>query len=202
LRLSRPSDKNISLSPSGKSPLEARASRALEEGRFAIVTTRWHGMRWTLLRRQDERRGSGRRSRVVLTSRRWRQVLEKLALLRDDGDKKARSPGRARNKPLNHRAGNAGMFGEPVVTNSCAFFTLRTRLRVRLAPGIPCALHDGRDDRFAITRRRLLRGKVKVRLRRLLLRRPGERRDPRVSAAPRDAAAAMLKDAGQRLSRK
>jgi hypothetical protein len=38
MRLSRPSDKNISLSPSGKSPLEARPSRAHKEGRIAIVT--------------------------------------------------------------------------------------------------------------------------------------------------------------------
>src|SRR5581483_7120208 len=28
----------------------------------------------------------------------------------DDGDKKARSPGRAWNKPVNHRAGSAGLF--------------------------------------------------------------------------------------------
>ena len=40
----------------------------------------------------------GRRSRVVLTPRRWRQVLRKLP--QDDGDKKARSPGRARRNPL------------------------------------------------------------------------------------------------------
>jgi hypothetical protein len=30
---------------------------------------------------------------VVLTPRRWRQVLKKLTLLRGDGDNKARSPG-------------------------------------------------------------------------------------------------------------
>jgi hypothetical protein len=38
---------------------------------------------------------SVRRSRVVLTPRRWRQVLKKLTLLRDDGDNKARSPGKS-----------------------------------------------------------------------------------------------------------
>jgi hypothetical protein len=51
----------------------------------------------------------GRRSRVVLTPRRWRQVLWRRnrpyrAVMRQiplgDGDKKARSPGRARRKPL------------------------------------------------------------------------------------------------------
>jgi hypothetical protein len=45
----------------------------------------------------DEGAERGRRSRVVLTPRRWRQVLREDA--RDDGDKKARSPGRARYKP-------------------------------------------------------------------------------------------------------
>jgi hypothetical protein len=40
--------KKIPLSPSGKSPLWLVASRALQEGRIAIVTKRWRGMRWTL----------------------------------------------------------------------------------------------------------------------------------------------------------
>src|ERR1700733_12078498 len=40
----------------------------------------------------------GRRSRVVLTPRRWCQASRKYP--RGDGGKKARSPGRARNKPL------------------------------------------------------------------------------------------------------
>ena len=35
----------------------------------------------------DERIRNGRRSRVVLAPRRWREVLKKLTLLRDDGDK-------------------------------------------------------------------------------------------------------------------
>ena len=35
----------------------------------------------------DECIRGGRRSRVVLAPRRWREVLEKLTLLRDDGDK-------------------------------------------------------------------------------------------------------------------
>ena len=56
---------------------------------------------------RDERWRRGRRSRVVLAPRRWRQVREKF--LTGDGGKKARSPGRARNKPVNHRAGKAGL---------------------------------------------------------------------------------------------
>jgi hypothetical protein len=57
-------------------------------------------MRWTRVARADECAIGGRRSRVVLMPRRWRQILEKLTLLRDDGDNKARSPGRSRRKPL------------------------------------------------------------------------------------------------------
>src|SRR3954447_14661315 len=60
----------------------------------------------------------GRRSRVVLTPRRWRQVLRK----QSDGDNKARSPGRSRRKPLKPpRAGMPGHPALPVVTNSYAF---------------------------------------------------------------------------------
>ena len=63
----------------------------------------------------------GRRSRVVLTPRRRRQVGGSFST--SDGDKKARSPGRARNKPLKpSRAGMPGDPGATVVTNSCAFY--------------------------------------------------------------------------------
>src|ERR1700722_11221078 len=41
----------------------------------------------------------GRRRRVVLTPRRWCQVLEKRRLLRGDGGQRARAPGRARYNP-------------------------------------------------------------------------------------------------------
>jgi hypothetical protein len=88
----------------------------------------------------DEMRlARGRRSRVVLTPRRWRQVGERN--FTDDGGKQARSPGRARRKPLKpSRAGMPGDPGATVVTNACAHYTLRTRLRVHRAPGIPHAL--------------------------------------------------------------
>ena len=58
---------------------------------------------------------------MVLTPRRRRQVCAKSA---DDGDKQARSPGRARRKPLKPlRAGTPGESGEPVVTMLVCFFT-------------------------------------------------------------------------------
>jgi hypothetical protein len=48
----------------------------------------------------DERRCGGRRSRVVLMPRRWHQVGDDASHHAGDGGKKARSPGRARRKPL------------------------------------------------------------------------------------------------------
>jgi hypothetical protein len=79
----------------------------------------------------------GRRSRVVLTPRRRRQVLRSFAgptgrgqnlNPRDDGDKRARSPGRARSKPLKPlRAGMPGYSGGPVVTMLVCFILFRTR---------------------------------------------------------------------------
>src|SRR5580692_3912700 len=63
----------------------------------------------------------GRRSRVVLTPRRWRQVGERN--FTGDGGNKARSPGRARNKLLKpSRAGMPGDPGATVVTNSCVYY--------------------------------------------------------------------------------
>ena len=57
-------------------------------------------MRWTLWVRKTSAPQGGRRSRSVLIPRRWYQVLKKLTLLGDDGDNKARSPGRLRRKLL------------------------------------------------------------------------------------------------------
>jgi hypothetical protein len=81
----------------------------------------------------------GRRSRVVLTPRCRRQVGGGNSA--GDGDKRARSPGRARGKPLKPlRAGMPGESGEPVATTLVCFLFLHTRLRVHRAPGIPHAL--------------------------------------------------------------
>jgi hypothetical protein len=53
------------------------------EGRFAIVTDVGGGMRWTQGVPKTRALICGRRSRVVLTPRRWCQVLEKQASQRD-----------------------------------------------------------------------------------------------------------------------
>jgi hypothetical protein len=105
------------------------ASRPTHKGRFAIVTNVGQGMRWTRAAPKTRAPHCGRRSRVVLTPRRWRQVLEKQAsckFLGGDGGKQARSPGRARNKLLKPlRAGMPGDPGATVVTNARAFYTTR-----------------------------------------------------------------------------
>ena len=86
---------------------------APHEGRSRSSRT-WGGMRWTRAAPLTNGARCGRRSRVVLTPRRWRQVGGSHSA--DDGDKKARSPGRSRNKPLKpSRAGMPGDPGGPVV---------------------------------------------------------------------------------------
>jgi hypothetical protein len=76
-----------------------RLSPRPQEGRNAIVTERWRGLRWTLRRqrganRADENAHSVRRSRVVLAPRPWRYVGGNPPPA--TGARKAASPGRAR----------------------------------------------------------------------------------------------------------
>jgi hypothetical protein len=129
----------IFLFPFGANHFSIRGHPGPHRGAFRDRHGRRAGMRWTRTALLTRVLVCGRQSRVVLTPRRRRQVSQKC--LRGDGDKKARSPGRARNKLLKpSRAGMPGDPGATVVTNSCAFYTLRTRLRVQRAPGIPHAL--------------------------------------------------------------
>ena len=139
--MSSPLCKNISVFIHPKSSLELFASRP-HKGRIAIVTDaardavdaaafcaqrdcRAGDEPASGQQRADERCCCGRRSRVVLTPRRWRQVRGwqvgptgcRLAISADDGGKRARSPGRARSKPLKPlRAGMPGDSGVLVVT--------------------------------------------------------------------------------------
>jgi hypothetical protein len=134
--LSSPSAKNIYL------PFFGNAWFA-SEGRFAIVTDVECGMRWTRRCRKTSDAdplspklwrtvpglsrvlGEGvrvRQSRVVLATRRWCQVARNL-FSRGDGGKKARSPGRARNKPVKPLRREGWVAPTiPVVPSPC-FFT-------------------------------------------------------------------------------
>ena len=74
---SSPLRKNFPFRVSPKSHPYFPPSRPHLEGRIAIVTDVGYGMRWTQTARLTSALPRGRRSRVVLTPRRWRQVLEK-----------------------------------------------------------------------------------------------------------------------------
>ena len=108
------------------------------KGAFRDRHERRVGMRWTRMARLTSVPTCGRRSRVVLTPRRWRQVGGRDSA--GDGGKQARSPRRARSKLLKpSRAGMPGDPGATVVTNARATI-LHARLRVQRAPGIPRSL--------------------------------------------------------------
>src|ERR1700722_8403031 len=100
-------------------------------------------MRWTRVALLTRALSCGRRSRVVLTPRRWRQVSQRR--LREA--KVANKPGHLGEREISCKPSRAGMPGDPgatVVTNACAYYTSRTRLRVQRAPGIPRALFGRR----------------------------------------------------------
>jgi hypothetical protein len=70
---------------------------------------------------------------------------------RGDGVKQARSPGRARYKPLKPlRREGRSVSAEPVCSCACFCTVLHTRPRVQRAPGFPCALFGA--EGFVTTR--------------------------------------------------
>src|SRR5216110_2574494 len=100
--MSSPEIKNISLHNSENQNYNL-THPGPQEGRFAIVTMRWAGMRWTLWRQvhffaPDE---NAKAYGEVVWS--WRRdagaKLVRSTLLRGDGDNKPAPPGRARYKP-------------------------------------------------------------------------------------------------------
>jgi hypothetical protein len=87
------------------------------------------GMRWTRAALLTRAASCGRRSRVVLTPRRWRSSLRSgvsaltgLTRCAGDGDKKARSPGRARKKPLKPLRREGRVSRRTCGDYSCAFY--------------------------------------------------------------------------------
>jgi hypothetical protein len=78
------------------------------------------GMRWTRAAPKTRACACGRRSRVVLTPRRRRQVCGGNSA--GDGDKQARSPGSTKETVKTIARGMPGETGVTVVTCSCAFF--------------------------------------------------------------------------------
>jgi hypothetical protein len=111
-------DKNVRLAPWAKSLALLRTS-CPARGALRDRHERWVQDAMDAATSEDEWCACIRRSRVVLMPRRWHQVARKCP--RDDGGKKARSPGRARRKPLKPLRRECRSFGVPVVTNSCVF---------------------------------------------------------------------------------
>ena len=109
-------------------------------GAFRDRHERRVGMRWTRVALLTRAHPCGRRSRVVLTPRRWRQVLEKYASWERWWQESPVTKESAKETVNTVACGNAGCPGATVVTNACAHYTSRTRLRVQRAPGIPHAL--------------------------------------------------------------
>jgi hypothetical protein len=98
--LSSPLAKNISHNPSGKSSLQLRAIPPSREGRIAIVTDVGCGMRWTRQRQAHRcaRRMTLQADGEAVWSWRTDAGVKFAGILAGDGGKRARSPGRARNK--------------------------------------------------------------------------------------------------------
>ena len=116
-----------------------RQARSVFAGRFPVSE---HGA-------QDERRCSVRQNRVVLTPVAGVKLPVANSIQPDrlshqagsDGGKRNSSPGRARHKPSNHCAGNAGVLRLYLYARvRISLHTLHTRPRVQQAPGIPCSL--------------------------------------------------------------
>jgi hypothetical protein len=136
----------------------------------------WGGMRWTPKRTDDVRRG-GWSSRVVVVPRRWDQVRgDAISALRpkrrDQRATEANKPGLRREREVSRKP----------LRRECRMFRLTCTdlwasslfcprgLRVRPAPGIPCALCFPRGVNDPITRTHLRRGNA-------LARHSEERRD-------------------------
>src|SRR5216683_145793 len=115
--------------------------------RGALRTSRTRGgVRWTRRLRNDERKAVAD-GEVVWSWRRDAGVkFVRSKLLRGDGGKKARSPGRARSKPLKplRREGRIAS-AEPVCSCAFCYVHLHARPRVQRAPGFPCALSLNRE---------------------------------------------------------
>jgi hypothetical protein len=121
-----------------------------DRGAFRDRHGRWCGMRWT--------RGVARRATLTRTAKTCGPDAPTLASSfaddpQGDGGKRARSPGRARNKPLKpSRAGMPGETGGPVVTMLVCFYYF-----AREAAGATSTRHSPRPQRaddFPTTRTR------------------------------------------------
>jgi hypothetical protein len=98
-------------------------------------------MRWTRRLRTTNANARGRRSRVVLAPRCWRQVRERrFPRLASDGGKRAGHQGELEISRNTIAQGRPDASAEPVCSCALSFCFLHTGPRVQRAPGLPCAL--------------------------------------------------------------
>ena len=113
---------------------KSRRPAPLKEGRFAIVTNVGCGMRWTLLVRQTSVSKADGEVAWFWHPGADAKLATMLCIALATVTIKPVTGEIAKETVKTIRAGNAGSFGEPVVTCSCAFYFLHARLRVRRAP--------------------------------------------------------------------
>ncbi len=139
----KPSNEKYSALPNMQISLLVHPARATK-GTFRDRHGTWCGLRWTLRRQADlcpPDENAAAYGEVVWFWRRDPGVYPACLCGLGNGDNKGRSPGRARRKPSNHCAGKAGVTGCTCSDyRSCPACPSDTGLRVRLAPGFPCAL--------------------------------------------------------------
>jgi hypothetical protein len=134
--LSSPNSKNILLNTSGKSVVCLRASHPTRGALRNVTNVRWDAV--DAKAATDERGFGGRRSRVVLAPRCWRQVARKCP--RDDGGKTAGHRGEREVSRKTIAQGRPDASAEPVCSCacSCAHFAHETagaaRTRSSLRP--------------------------------------------------------------------
>ena len=100
-------------------------------------------MRWTQAALSTRARSCGRRSRVVLTPRRWRQLATMLCIARGWWQQARLTREITKETVKTIARGMPGVSGVTVVTTLVCFFISHTRLRAQRAPGVPCALSVG-----------------------------------------------------------
>jgi hypothetical protein len=112
---------------------------------------RWGGMRWTRTKLLTRACACGRRSRVVLTPRRWRQVFAgRLARATV-----ATKPGRRGEHEISRKTIARGMpdvSGVTVVTNACAFYHCTRGCGRAERPAFPAPSFPGRTNDASLGR--------------------------------------------------
>ena len=127
-----------------------------QEGRIAIVTTRGVGCGGREVSQCTFRARTNDATRTVKSCGPGLPVLRpslRIATSAQATGAREPVPGESTYKPLNHRAGNAGLFGW--TCGDCRLLSfLQAGHGLRPAPGIPCALcvSEGRTNRRTRTR--------------------------------------------------